>query len=97
MALQQKELHRRAALEWIAANTSFDPAEGEALPAGIELFIQKFDEVMGQTGGVASESLGGMSQSFTAQSGALVHQYAEELLAPWYSGGKFVTARKRWV
>lgn len=78
------EVIREAALEWISSNTTFDVSI-EPLPAGVELFIEKYGQVMGIRAGVTSESISGLSQSFdTGSISALLKQYARELIGSEY-------------
>lgn len=92
-----------SAFDWIKDNTTLeidltDTAALEALPSCVRLFIVRFIDVMTMTAGVQSESIEGLSQSFSsADKGALIWQYAEELLSKWLkSRVRFVTAQKRW-
>lgn len=96
-------LYVEAALDWLTANTTleFDVNNIEslkALPSGAKLFISKFGDVAGRDITVASESLGGMSQSFTSSS-----QYnnlmslAQGLISPYLkSAFSFISAKQRW-
>ena len=85
-------------LAWIERNTTFRATKGKELPDNVKLFLLKFAETMTQDGTIASESLGGMSQSFSAgdKAGLLLRQYAAELLGEWYSSVKISPAVKRW-
>lgn len=92
-----------SAFDWIKDNTTLeidltDTEALEALPACVRLFIVRFIDVMTMTAGVQSESIEGLSQSFSsADKGALIWQYAEELLGKWLkSRVRFVTAQRRW-
>lgn len=75
-----------AALEWLSANTKLevDPTHPECsltLPAGAQVFIARFVQIMEDAGTVSSESIGGMSQSFhTGDRAALLLQLARALL-----------------
>lgn len=78
------EVIREAALGWISSNTTFDVSI-EPLPAGVELFIEKYGQVMGLRAGVTSESISGLSQSFdTGSISVLLKQYARELIGSEY-------------
>ena len=92
-----------SAFDWIKENTTLEiDLENEealkALPACVRLFIMRFFDVMVMTAGVQSESIEGLSQSFSsADKGVLIWQYAEELLGKWLiSRVHFVAAQKRW-
>lgn len=92
-----------SALDWIIGNTTLeiDKTDNEklaALPASVRLFIIRFIDVMTMTAGVQSESIEGLSQSFSSSDkGALIWQYAEELLDEWLvSRVRFVAAQRRW-
>lgn len=91
-----------SALDWIKDNTTlkieFTDEAIQALPAQVRLFVLRYIDVMTMTAGVQSESIEGLSQSFSsADKGALLWQYAEELLGKWLvSRVRFVTAQKRW-
>lgn len=87
------------ALEWISQNTTIEIDPDTELPSSVKLFIIKFCDLMSQSFGVASESLGGMSQSFSTTGGnaLLLHDLASELFGPNYIGrNKFIAARSRW-
>lgn len=87
-------------LNWIEDNTTleFDITNLAELPANAKLFIIRFIDVMTMTAGVQSESIEGLSQSYSSEDkGALIWQYAEELLGKWLvSRVRFVAAQKRW-
>lgn len=87
-----------AALEWIQENTILELDPEQELPSNVQLFIIKFCDVMSQTSGVASESLGGMSQSFaTGGTGFLLADLASQLFGSAYKKrNRFVTAKSRW-
>lgn len=70
---EETVLYINAGLEWISANTTLkvDKENMEsikALPDGAKLFLCKYFEIMGVSVNVTSESIGGMSQSFTDKS-----------------------------
>lgn len=59
-----------AGLAWLQENTTLDINLTDmdtikVLPAGVKLFLCKFSEVMQSSGAITSESIGGMSQSFS--------------------------------
>ncbi len=96
-------LKAESAIEYISNNTTLtaditDPATIKALPAQAKLFIVKYSALMEAETGVASESLGGMSQSFdTSNRNGLLFDLAESLLGPYMkSQMKFTQATKRW-
>lgn len=89
--------------EWINRNTSltidYDDSEAlSKLPANVRLFIVKYFDIMAMTGGVTSESIEGLSQSFdTTNKSDLIWQFAEELLGEHITSQfSFVSAKKRW-
>lgn len=99
MNVAENALVIESGLSWIAQNTTFKHVDGEEYPANVKLFLLKFAEVMLKNSTVVSESIGGMSQSFSTgdKAGLLLRQYAEELLGEWYSGGAvFIPAVKRY-
>lgn len=93
----RSEVIRQAALEWVKKNTTFDIAI-DPLPASVEMFISKYEEIMNLRPGVASESISGLSQSFNGDISALLKQYAAELIGEEYviSDVRVVVAEKRW-
>lgn len=65
----QNELFVKAALEWIIDHTTIevDLENLEAykkLPARVQLFVQKYSELMQHKTGVTSQSIEGLSMSF---------------------------------
>lgn len=93
------ELVKKSALEWITKNTTFD-VNIEPLPASIELFIEKYSEVMGLRAGVSAESISGLSQTFNnnVDVGSLLKRYAVELIGEEYTmpDVKVFVAKDRW-
>ena len=88
-----------SALDWIEANTTLDIVREAELPNNVKLFVIKFCDLMGQTAGVTSESLGGMSQSFSATGGTalILSDLASQLFGSDYKGrNRFITAQSRW-
>ena len=85
------EVIRESAIEWISSNTTFD-VSAEPLPASIELFIEKYGELMKLRPGVSSESISGLSQSFSGDISTLLKQYASELI-----GEKYMVPEVRFV
>ena len=90
-------------LEWVKAHTTleFDINNNEdltALPSAVRLFLVKFHDVNALSAGIASESIGGLSQSFdNGDKSAMIWQFAQELLNPYLkSRVSFVSAQRRW-
>ncbi len=90
-------------LEWVKANTTLDfdvnnDEDLKALPSSVRLFLVKFLDIQMISGGVASESIEGLSQSFdTSNKAVLINQFAEELLLPYLkSRVQFISAQKKW-
>ena len=91
-------LSANAALEWIAANTTIDTTDIEHLPYRAKLFISKFCEVNAVQSGISSESIDGLSQSFTSEDNAsMIWDLAYSLLSgDIKSRVRFVTAERKW-
>ncbi len=91
---------RESALLWVKRNTTLE-IDPDNIPADVELFIEKYGEVMSLRPGIAGESIGGhLSQSFTGTDiSALLRQYAEELLGEGCFGSDMqaLPAVDRWV
>lgn len=88
-----------AALNWVTENTTLKIDPEQELPSNVKLFVIKFCDLLSPNMGVASESLGGMSQSFSISSGAglLLSDLAYQLFGSAYKGrNRFVTAQNRW-
>ena len=80
-------------------NTTFG-TDMDPLPANAELFIEKYKEIMGLRPGVASESISGLSQSFSVSDiETLLKQYAASILGSEFmpSDLRFVPAADRWA
>lgn len=98
-------LYVEAAIEWINQNTTLvidlenlEISVGE-LPAGAKLFLCRYYEIMTNGGtGIASESIGGMSQSFTTESKTvLLWNLARELIGSYLKGQlKSVPNTSKW-
>lgn len=87
-----------SAIQWIKANTTLDIAEDAELPSNAKLFTVKFCDILSRSG-VASESLGGMSQSFSTSGGTglFLSDLAAQLFGDAYKGrNRFVCAEPRW-
>lgn len=96
-------LMAESALQWVLDHTTLEfdienIEELKALPAQVRLFVLKYSEAMSISAGVSSESIEGLSQSFTSgNKSALVWDIAESLLDEWLvSPVKFVAAQNRW-
>ena len=89
----------QSGLDWIARNTTFELSPDKELPANVKLFLVKYTDLMTANGLVTSESLGGMSQSFTDATNYafLLRQYATELLGDYYKSASFTPAKRRWA
>lgn len=92
-----------AAYEWVLKNTTlkFDIENIEelnALPAMVKLFVIKFFDLNMLSAGVQSESIEGLSQTFTNNSlDNLIWDAAKELLGEYLNNGiRFVQAVDRW-
>lgn len=86
-----------SSLEWITQNTTLKLDLEKELPANVKLFIMKYCDVFNMGVGVTSESIAGMSQSFSNDGTTiLLRQYASELLSPYFSSGKFIPSSRRW-
>lgn len=88
------------ALEWIAENTTINTEDIENIPYRAKLFISKYCELNSLPSGVTSESIEGLSQSFT--SGALANSIWDLAngifsTSDLKSRVRFVTAQKRFV
>lgn len=87
------------ALDWVEENTTLIIDRETELPNNVKMFVIKFCDLMGQTAGVTSESLGGMSQSFSTTSGTgrILSDLAAQLFGSAYKGrNRFVSAVNRW-
>lgn len=96
-------LYVESALDWLAQNTTlkFDKNNIEsvkALPAGAKLFLLKYSDVMTVNTTVTSESIGGMSQSFsTSSKNNLLMDLANDLLSGYLkSSFQFIPAVRKW-
>lgn len=92
----QTQIMIESGIEWLNENTTIDTEE--ALPSVAKLFLIKFVEMQSVGGGVVSESIEGMSQSYgTSNKNDMLWEYAESLLGGFLKSRiKFVTAEKRW-
>ena len=92
----------QTAVEWLQQNTNLkidfnDIKTIASLPSGAKLFIMKFCDLMNQSDNVTSESIGGMSQSFSSGNKSnLLIDIAKQLIKPYLkSDFKFISAVKR--
>lgn len=93
----------QSGIEWLQQNTTLkidinDIDTINSLPGGAKLFILKFCDLIGQRDNVTSESIGGMSQSFSSENkSGLLMDIANQLIKPYLKTDfKFVSAGKRW-
>ena len=95
-------LKATAALEWIAENTTLtvdleDPATIQKLPATAKLFVGKYAEILSLRAGVSSQSIEGLSMSFsTTDQGAMLWQLASTLLGCYLRQVRVFPAKRRW-
>jgi len=93
-------LYAESAIDWIEQNTTLvvDRTNLSALPAGAKLFILRYGDVMRTDTTVTSESLGGMSQSFSTETrNSLLLDLAYDLLGAYIkSQVTFTAAQIRW-
>lgn len=85
-------------LGWLRVHTTLpiDNISLEELPAGAKLFLQKYCDVM-ECGGVKSESIEGLSQSFTDDSAeSILIQLAQNLLPEYFTSFRFVPKMQQW-
>ena len=99
----QNEIITKAAVEWLAENTTLpvDVSKPEItmLPARAQLFVQKYGELMQRTTGVTSQSIEGLSMSFDASGdvGTSIWAIANALLkGDLKSQVRVFPAKRRW-
>ena len=98
-------LYVGAAIDWIIANTTLVidkenlQTSVAALPDGAKLFICRYYEIMSSDNTVASESIGGMSQTFNSNSKtSLLYELAKELIGEYLKGQvRSVPNVSKWV
>lgn len=90
-------------LLWVLNNTTLEfdinsDADLEALPSNVKLFLIQYFDIMSMHSGVTSESISGLSQSFTTtDKSTLLWQCAYDLLGEYLNPQMtFVQAKKRW-
>lgn len=91
-------LWAEAGLGWLKAHTTLplDRLSLKELPAGAKLFLQKYCDTMEQNG-IASESIEGLSQSFTSGNAELLLlTLAQNLLPEWFRSFQFVPKQQLW-
>lgn len=86
-------LYVGAAIDWLNSNTTLEikkdsvKEDVKALPDGAKLFICRYYEVMSSDNTVASESIGGMSQTFNSNTKTnLLYELARELIGEYLKG-----------
>ena len=96
-------LYINSALEWLEEHTtlSFDKDSIEsvkALPASAKLFIVKCTEILSKNEDVTSESIAGMSKSYSGKSvETLMLNNAKQLLRKYLKPNvKYHPCKKRW-
>lgn len=86
-----------AALEWIQDHTTIDTSDIDKLPACAKLFMIKFAEIGNMQSGVSSESIEGLSHSYSDNKSGLIWDAAYEFLGAYVkSPVRFVAAENRW-
>lgn len=92
-ANENTALYVGAAIDWLLDNTTLVIDKSNltdsvaALPDGAKLFICRYYDIMSVDGTVTSESIGGMSQSFsTAHKSSLLYSAASELIGKYLKG-----------
>lgn len=96
-------LRAEAALDWMLENTTLqfnkaDAASIEALPACAKLFVEQYSDIIKRRAGVASQSIEGLSMSFTSTDKSTeLWQVAHSLLGPYLKSQVHVfPAKRRW-
>ena len=96
-------LNAEAALDWITEHTTLvidkaDVSTIEALPASAKLFVVKFTETFKMREGVQSQSIEGLSQTFSnADKSSLIYQLAQSFLGGFMkSQVRVFPAKRRW-
>ena len=85
-------------IDWLKANTTLELDDLTALPSCARLFLVKFFDITAMSAGVSSESIEGLSQSFSQKdSESLIWEFANSLLGEYLkSRVRFVAAQNRW-
>lgn len=96
-------LYLESGLEWLLYNTTLEFEQNNveqiaALPSSVKLFLLQFIELSEKNSQVISESINGLSQSFSTKSKqVLIKELANELLKPILkSNVKFYPCKSRW-
>lgn len=91
-------LNINAAFEFITDNTTIDTTDIVNLPACARLFMTKFCEISEMRIGVQSESIEGLSQTFTTGNQTnLIWDVANDLFGDKLKSRiRFVTAESKW-
>lgn len=100
-ATAENRLYIAGAYQWLSDNTTMDMSDPYNIPPVALLFMLQYVDVIQRIGGgIASESLGGMSQSFTTGSGSLwaaINDLANSLLWPYLKSNVTVfTGESQW-
>ena len=85
-------------IDWLKTNTTLDLDDLAALPPCVRLFLVKFNDIYSVSAGVSSESIEGLSQSYSQRDNeSLIWDIASSLLGGYLkSRVRFVAAEKRW-
>lgn len=86
----------RMAIDWLKNNTTIDCAVGSELAPSVQLFICKYIEIIDLPTGVTSESVDGLSQSFTDNQNLIDNLAKQHLNGFLKSKVKVIVATKRW-
>lgn len=96
-------LRAEAALDWMKEHTTLqfnkaDAASIEALPACAKLFVEQYSDIIKRQAGVASQSIEGLSMSFsTTDKNSELWQVARSLLGSYLKSQVHVfPAQRRW-
>ena len=88
-----------SALCWVLKNTTitFKIDDLEKIPANVRLFVTKYIDIMGLRLGIASESIGSLSQSFNTDTSGLIYDAANDIFGDsMKTAVSFVSAGDRW-
>lgn len=92
------ELIISTGVDWMKENTTINTEDIDNFPNCAKLFLIKFCDIQNLQTGVSSESIQGLSHSFTTDKNSMIWQLAESLLGGYLNGGqvRFVAASSRW-